>query len=185
MASFLIPSIILGCRTGLLEMQSRECQSFKGFLKQQFRGHHVNPTVIKKVFLCMLRNMTWYLCQLLQLVSHYPNHQMTSCFGYLLPFHFTHSVLIGYFLIQLPNLDFIIAGVHSFDFLGLGYRVDWPVSIILTPNALKIYSEIFSFLIQVKLAVFSLTDIWCLLKVCSLLTDNSDMFFMNSSAVSS
>ncbi|KAF8396319.1 hypothetical protein HHK36_017934 [Tetracentron sinense] len=55
-------------------------------------------------------------------------------------------------------------GVHSFDFIALGYRVDWPVSIVLTPGALKIYAEIFSFLIQVKLAVFSLTDVWCSLK---------------------
>ncbi|OMO71121.1 Spc97/Spc98, partial [Corchorus capsularis] len=56
-------------------------------------------------------------------------------------------------------------GVHSFDFLGLGYRVDWPVSLILTPGALKIYADIFNFLIQLKLAVFSLTDVWCSLKV--------------------
>ncbi|GMH11154.1 hypothetical protein Nepgr_012995 [Nepenthes gracilis] len=56
------------------------------------------------------------------------------------------------------------AGVHSFSFVGLGYRVDWPVSIILTPNALRIYAEIFSFLIQVKLAVLSLTDLWYSLK---------------------
>ncbi|GLT60971.1 hypothetical protein SLA2020_337090 [Shorea laevis] len=55
-------------------------------------------------------------------------------------------------------------GVHSFDFLGLGYRVDWPVNIILTPAALKIYANIFSFLIQLKLAIFSLTDVWCSLK---------------------
>ncbi|KAK7308197.1 hypothetical protein VNO77_41797 [Canavalia gladiata] len=55
-------------------------------------------------------------------------------------------------------------GVHSFDFLGLGYRVDWPLSIVLTPAALKIYADIFSFLIQVKLAIFSLTDVWCSLK---------------------
>lgn len=58
-----------------------------------------------------------------------------------------------------------MAGVHSFSFLGLGYRVDWPISIILTPGALKIYADIFSFLIQVKLAAFSLTDVWCSLKV--------------------
>lgn len=58
-----------------------------------------------------------------------------------------------------------IAGVHSFNFLGLGYRVDWPVSIVVTPDALQIYATIFSFLIQVKLAVFSLTDVWCSLKV--------------------
>ncbi|KAI9116843.1 hypothetical protein K1719_012209 [Acacia pycnantha] len=55
-------------------------------------------------------------------------------------------------------------GVRSFDFLGLGYRVDWPVNIILTPAALKIYADIFSFLIQVKLGLVSLTDVWCCLK---------------------
>ncbi|WCJ41567.1 Spc97 / Spc98 family of spindle pole body (SBP) component [Euphorbia peplus] len=55
-------------------------------------------------------------------------------------------------------------GVHSFDFLGLGYRVDWPVSIVLTPSSLKIYADIFSFLVQVKLAVYSLNDVWCSLK---------------------
>ncbi|KAK7405823.1 hypothetical protein VNO78_07433 [Psophocarpus tetragonolobus] len=55
-------------------------------------------------------------------------------------------------------------GVRSFDFLGLGYHVQWPLSIVLTPAALKIYADIFSFLIQVKLAIFSLTDVWCSLK---------------------
>lgn len=55
-------------------------------------------------------------------------------------------------------------GIHSFDYLGLGYRVDWPVSIILTPGALEIYAEIFSFLIQVKLAISSLAEAWCSLK---------------------
>ncbi|PQQ18448.1 hypothetical protein Pyn_00215 [Prunus yedoensis var. nudiflora] len=58
-----------------------------------------------------------------------------------------------------------VIGVHSFNFLGLGYRVDWPISIILSPSALKMYAEIFSFLIQVKLAIFSLTDVWRQLKV--------------------
>lgn len=55
-------------------------------------------------------------------------------------------------------------GIHSFNVLGLGYRVDWPVSIVLTPAALKIYAQIFSFLIQVKLASSSLTEIWCSFK---------------------
>lgn len=58
-----------------------------------------------------------------------------------------------------------LAGVHSFDFLGLGYKVDWPVSIVLTSAALEIYAHIFNFLIRVKLAVFALTDVWCSLKV--------------------
>ncbi|KAL3325116.1 hypothetical protein AABB24_038962 [Solanum stoloniferum] len=50
-------------------------------------------------------------------------------------------------------------GIYSFDFLGLGYRVDWPLNIIVSPGALRIYSDIFSFLMQVKLAVFSLSDV--------------------------
>lgn len=57
-----------------------------------------------------------------------------------------------------------IAGIHAFDFMLLGYRVDWPVSIIVTPDALKIYAEIFGYLVQVRLAVFSLTDVWYCLK---------------------
>ncbi|KHG23846.1 Gamma-tubulin complex component 6 [Gossypium arboreum] len=65
---------------------------------------------------------------------------------------------------HLVKETLIKIGVHSFDFLGLGYRVDWPISIILTPAALKIYADIFNFLIQLKLAVFSLTDVWCSLK---------------------
>ncbi|KAF3512803.1 hypothetical protein F2Q69_00006695 [Brassica cretica] len=55
-------------------------------------------------------------------------------------------------------------GVRSFDFLGLGYRVDWPISIIVTCDALKAYADVFSFLVQVKLAAYALTDVWCSLK---------------------
>ncbi|KAL2536001.1 indole-3-acetaldehyde oxidase [Forsythia ovata] len=66
----------------------------------------------------------------------------------------------------MVHLSASATGIHSFDFLGLGYRVDWPVNVILTPAALRIYSEIFSFLIQVKLAVFSLSDVWFSLKSC-------------------
>ncbi|WZY98761.1 hypothetical protein YC2023_071090 [Brassica napus] len=55
-------------------------------------------------------------------------------------------------------------GVRSFDFLGLGYRVDWPISMILTCDALKAYADVFSFLVQLKLAAYVLTDVWCSLK---------------------
>ncbi|CAH8357559.1 unnamed protein product [Eruca vesicaria subsp. sativa] len=55
-------------------------------------------------------------------------------------------------------------GVRSFDFLGLGYRVEWPVNMILTCDALKAYADVFSFLVQVKLAAYALTDVWCSLK---------------------
>lgn len=64
----------------------------------------------------------------------------------------------------------MVPGIQSFNGLGLGYRVDWPMSIVLTPGALKIYAQIFSFLIQVKLASSSLTEVWCSFKVfhCSI-----------------
>ncbi|KAG2328048.1 hypothetical protein Bca52824_010776 [Brassica carinata] len=62
------------------------------------------------------------------------------------------------------NLPPSTIGVRSFDFLGLGYRVDWPISIIITCDALKAYADVFSFLVQVKLAAYALTDVWCSLK---------------------
>ncbi|KAF5816289.1 putative gamma-tubulin complex component protein [Helianthus annuus] len=62
------------------------------------------------------------------------------------------------------SLPSFTTGIQSFNGLGLGYRVDWPVSIVLTPGALKIYAQIFSFLIQVKLASSSLTEVWCSFK---------------------
>ncbi|KAL6502280.1 hypothetical protein OROHE_024708 [Orobanche hederae] len=65
---------------------------------------------------------------------------------------------------EIKHLSVSAMGIHYFDFLGLGYHIDWPVSIILTSAALEIYSEIFTFLIQVKLAVFSLSDSWASLK---------------------
>ncbi|XP_072951889.1 uncharacterized protein [Typha angustifolia] len=55
-------------------------------------------------------------------------------------------------------------GLNVFDSMILGYKVDWPISIIITPDALKKYATIFGYLIQVRLAVFSLTDTWCILK---------------------
>ncbi|KAH9605327.1 hypothetical protein KSS87_020530 [Heliosperma pusillum] len=67
------------------------------------------------------------------------------------------------------------SGLHSFDFIGLGYRVEWPVNIVLTTSALSIYAEIFTFLIQLKLATLSLTDVWCSLKdFRHLVSQNSD-----------
>lgn len=58
-----------------------------------------------------------------------------------------------------------MAGLSVLDYILLGYKVDWPISIIITEDALKIYAEIFGYLIQVRLAVFSLTDTWRNIKV--------------------
>ncbi|KAM2402523.1 hypothetical protein ACFX1X_030399 [Malus domestica] len=82
------------------------------------------------------------------------------------------------------NLSASVIDVHSFNFLGLGYRVDWPISIVLNPGALKIYAEIFSFLMQVKLAIFSLINVWRPLKdlVCSISQDiDSEQYDMGAS----
>ncbi|KAJ8568365.1 hypothetical protein K7X08_027898 [Anisodus acutangulus] len=65
-------------------------------------------------------------------------------------------------------------------FLGLGYRVDWPLNIILSPGALRIYSDIFSFLMQVKFAVFSLSDVWRSLKDLSQLNKKNQRFVFDN-----
>ncbi|MQL74754.1 hypothetical protein Taro_007131 [Colocasia esculenta] len=56
------------------------------------------------------------------------------------------------------------SAIGTFEFIGLGYKVDWPISIIVTQDALNVYSEIFNFLLQVRLAVFSVSSLWHSLK---------------------
>ena len=50
------------------------------------------------------------------------------------------------------------------DDILLGYKVDWPVDIVITEEALRRYAEIFCYLAQVRFAVFSLTEVWRFLK---------------------
>ncbi|KAK9123015.1 hypothetical protein Sjap_012617 [Stephania japonica] len=78
---------------------------------------------------------------------------------------------------KMPPPTSVTAGVHAFDYIALGYRVEWPVSMILSASALKVYADIFSFLIQVRLAVISLTDVWCSLKNLLHLVDRKDSGF--------
>ena len=51
------------------------------------------------------------------------------------------------------------------DDILLGYKAEWPMNIVITVDALKIYAEIFCYLLQVRFAVFSLTEVWRFLKV--------------------
>jgi gamma-tubulin complex component 6 len=51
------------------------------------------------------------------------------------------------------------------DDILLGYKAEWPVNIVITEDTLKIYAEIFCYLLQVRFAVFSLTEVWRFLKV--------------------
>lgn len=74
-------------------------------------------------------------------------------------------VLLQIFFFTFSNFIYYLLGLHAFNFMALGYRVDWPVNIIITQDALKTYADIFSYLFQVRLAVISLTDVWHWLKV--------------------
>ncbi|KAJ1698349.1 hypothetical protein LUZ63_006861 [Rhynchospora breviuscula] len=56
------------------------------------------------------------------------------------------------------------SGLHIFDSILLGFRVDWPVSIVITQEALKVYAEIFGYLSQIRFSLFSLTHTWRCLK---------------------
>lgn len=60
----------------------------------------------------------------------------------------------------------LISNVGAFDnMVFLGYKIDWPVNIVVTSKALNIYADIFSFLMQIRLALYSLSHMWKLIKV--------------------
>ena len=44
--------------------------------------------------------------------------------------------------------------------LRLSYRAEWPANIVLTPEAVKMYGELFRFLLQLKKAVWGLDQGW-------------------------
>ncbi|KAL2610928.1 hypothetical protein R1flu_022620 [Riccia fluitans] len=50
--------------------------------------------------------------------------------------------------------------LDAFDFISLEYRVDWPLTLVLTNESLLLYNMLFSFLLRIKLAVHALGDIW-------------------------
>ncbi|XP_064984365.1 uncharacterized protein LOC135624557 isoform X2 [Musa acuminata AAA Group] len=71
----------------------------------------------------------------------------------------------GQSIVPVSNSSAVqLAGLNMFDFMLLGYKVDWPIKIIVTPAALNIYAEIFHYLIQVRLAAFSLVEVWYYIK---------------------
>ncbi|KAL6652212.1 hypothetical protein ACP70R_011137 [Stipagrostis hirtigluma subsp. patula] len=55
-------------------------------------------------------------------------------------------------------------GLDVLDDILLGYKADWPVNIVITEDTLKIYAEIFCYLLQVRFAVFLLNEVWRFLK---------------------
>lgn len=57
--------------------------------------------------------------------------------------------------------------VTAFDFIMLEYKVEWPISLILTSESFKLYNSIFSFLLRAKLTIHALGDLWRCLKASS------------------
>lgn len=51
-----------------------------------------------------------------------------------------------------------------FDCIQLHYEVKWPLNIVITDNSLHKYSQVFSFMLQLKRVVWVLKDIWNRLK---------------------
>lgn len=89
--------------------------------------------------------------------------------------------------------------VDAFDFIQLDYRVDWPLTLVLTSAAMAQYQAVFRFLLRAKHATFSLRDVWRDLQVrgsvlqfatcfrvflpVDLMRLSSCLFFMPSAAV--
>ncbi|OEL35942.1 hypothetical protein BAE44_0003035 [Dichanthelium oligosanthes] len=62
------------------------------------------------------------------------------------------------------SFDASACGLDLLDDILLGYKAEWPVNIVITEDTLKIYAEIFCYLLQFRFAVFSLTEVWRFLK---------------------
>ncbi|GIY26636.1 gamma-tubulin complex component 5 [Caerostris extrusa] len=64
--------------------------------------------------------------------------------------------------LNIENPDFNIRHPLShLSALKLSYKVDWPVSIMLGPQVQLEYSQIFSFLLQIKCAKYLLDNLYC------------------------
>ena len=53
---------------------------------------------------------------------------------------------------------------RALDCLALSYKVTWPVNVVITEACLGAYSRVFTFLLQLKRAIWTLKDIWLRLK---------------------
>ncbi len=73
------------------------------------------------------------------------------------------------FLLRTPDEgdeggDSVVCLTNVFDFLRLGYRVEWPCNIVLTEAAVADYGCIFAFLLQLRKAVWALEQVFLNLK---------------------
>ncbi|XP_077245230.1 spc97 / Spc98 family of spindle pole body (SBP) component [Tasmannia lanceolata] len=142
-----------------------EVFDLRGHLLALRRYHFMELADWADIFIMSLRHHKWHISEANQRISEIQGLldlaiQRSSCESDL----YKERLFVYMKGDSMMPSSTGVVGLRAFDFIALGYRVDWPINIVLTPNALKIYAEIFNFLTQIKLAVFSLTDIWRSLK---------------------
>ncbi|XP_065674237.1 gamma-tubulin complex component 6 isoform X2 [Hydra vulgaris] len=74
-----------------------------------------------------------------------------------------YSNQLAFSLKSLPE-HFNVSEVSVLDFLELRYEVPWPCNIVVTENSIIKYNKVFSFLLRLKKAGWSLQEVWLNLK---------------------
>uniref|UniRef100_A0A8D9AFJ6 Gamma-tubulin complex component 6 n=1 Tax=Cacopsylla melanoneura TaxID=428564 RepID=A0A8D9AFJ6_9HEMI len=71
------------------------------------------------------------------------------------------------FVMKNNNMDTIenLQESNVFQFISLSYKVEWPVNIVLTPDALTNYDKVFVFLMQVQQVSYTLQQVFVYLKL--------------------
>uniref|UniRef100_A0A182IJ56 Gamma-tubulin complex component 6 n=1 Tax=Anopheles atroparvus TaxID=41427 RepID=A0A182IJ56_ANOAO len=73
---------------------------------------------------------------------------------------------ISFIVCQIPEkFDFYTPNVFSM--LNLSYRVEWPLNLILTPETIEQYTNVFKYLVKVRRVSYVLEDSFQLLKEAS------------------
>ncbi|XP_070192962.1 gamma-tubulin complex component 6-like [Littorina saxatilis] len=74
-----------------------------------------------------------------------------------------HGDNLSFSLRYMP--DFFMHNAHdTLDCLELRYKVEWPINVVLTEASQACYGQVFSFMLQLKRVVWTLTDCWYKLK---------------------
>ena len=78
---------------------------------------------------------------------------------------FTHCLhFLHVSVVFLPIQELFVAASDALDGLELTYKVDWPLNIVISDACVTVYGRLFSFMLLLKRAVWSLKDVWTRLK---------------------
>ena len=58
----------------------------------------------------------------------------------------------------------MVVACNALEGLELTYKVDWPLNIVISESCVRVYGRLFSFMLLLKRAVWSLKDVWTRLK---------------------